>query len=104
VGSEFSMILKLYSSVGRSEGVQVKEPSLAVAVKVSTSLRSVDLPFWRTMVQPSSQPSNLISKGVPMTTSQPELRNWAAEAALARVAMVATEYFILKMVVGIEDS
>lgn len=81
---------------GRSEGVQVKEEPSAVAVRVVTSTSLLGSPVWRMMVQPPSQPEYLISKGLPSSRSQAELRKagWAATAA-TRAEMAKTEYFIL---------
>lgn len=106
-------------SEGRSDGVQVKESPVAVPVgavrgqsllqtsdenilvKVSTVLRFLESPFWRTMVQPLSQPEYLRVKGLPSSTSKALLRNWgAAITAEAIAARVTKEYFILKVLLS----
>lgn len=49
-------------------------------------------------MQPPSQPENLISKGLPSSTSKALLRRAGlAMTAVARAARATNEYFILKV-------
>lgn len=71
---------------------------LDLQLRVLTSLRLVDSPFWRMMVQLDSQPSNFSWKALPSSTSKAVLRNlgWAA-TAVARAETATREYFMLSV-------
>jgi len=75
----------------------VAESPVTEETSALTSFRLVFGPFWRTILQPESQPENLRVKGWPSWGWNKLLRNtgWA-RAAAATAERAATEYFILK--------